>query len=185
MSGISAGCGCNSRNRSYTDCRNARKEGHVSAGASRRLTCPRRRSLRVNEIRRIVASDLKQTSGGPDGPAPLEPLVRIRDITTARDLRKPPSRLECGSHGDPSALEYPHFGSRDANLFVCLKEIAVTKIFLMATSVAIVLLVFLFAAHAHDLSRPELDRWFEVSGVARGHAVPPPTARRSPRPTGT
>ena len=43
-----------------------------------------------------------------------------------------------------------------------------TKIFLMATRVAIVLLVFLFAAHAHDLSRPELDRWFESLRSGKG-----------------
>ncbi|WP_441256247.1 hypothetical protein AB7Z32_12070 [Bradyrhizobium sp. 482_C4_N1_1] len=37
-----------------------------------------------------------------------------------------------------------------------------TKIFLMATiRVVIILVVWHFAAHAHDHSRPELDSWFE------------------------
>jgi len=38
----------------------------------------------------------------------------------------------------------------------------VTKIFLMVTiRVVIILVVWPFAAHAHDHSRPELDSWFE------------------------
>lgn len=43
-----------------------------------------------------------------------------------------------------------------------------TKIFLMATRVAIVLPVFLFAAHAHDHDRPELDHWFESLKSGKG-----------------
>ena len=43
-----------------------------------------------------------------------------------------------------------------------LMEIAVTKISMVAAiRVVIVLLVWDFAAHAHDHSRPELNSWFE------------------------
>jgi hypothetical protein len=50
-----------------------------------------------------------------------------------------------------------------------LKEIAVTKIFLMAAIRAvIVLLAWPFAALAHDHSRPELNSWFESLKSGKG-----------------
>ena len=48
-------------------------------------------------------------------------------------------------------------------------EIAVTKIDLRAAiGVVIVLLVWDFAAHAHDHSRPELNSWFESLKSGKG-----------------
>ena len=48
----------------------------------------------------------------------------------------------------------------------------------------IVLLVWHFAAHAHDQSRPELNNWFESLKSGKGHAVPTRTVLRYPTPIG-